>query len=112
VTPERLTPERLAEINALAQGDPWVIGRELVKVVNAQEAEIERLAAQVAELEDAVPARIAAEMDLDEARGLACAYRTAYQDECPTDDLGLLLPDWLAGTTQTITTVTKETVSE
>lgn len=95
MTPERLTPERLAEINALAQGDPWVIGRELVKVVNAQEAEIDRLTSE-----------------RDEARGLACAYRTAYQDECPADDLGVLLPDWLAGTTQTITTATKETVSE
>ena len=72
-----MTPEQLDHINATAKGDLWVIGRELVEIINEQEAEIARLNAQVAELEDAVPARITAETERDDfATKLASALTT------------------------------------
>lgn len=63
-----MTPDRLEEINRAAKGDPWVIGRELVKVIGEQEAEIKRLTDQVVEFEDAVPARITAELERDDLK--------------------------------------------
>ncbi len=97
-----MTPERLAEINALAQGDPWVIGRELVEVVNAQEAEIAAARALLHRLVDHED--IGCMLDHHgycQEHGLSaapCAVAEARRH--------------LAGTTQTITTVTKETASE
>lgn len=135
-----MTPERLAEINALAKGDPWVIGQELVKIIGEQDGEIKRLNPQLAEHEDADNSTPPPTLDQMYQRATEIAHDFLSRDTPITaaTDYAIhgMWPEtahltrrqfveyvwrvgeearrlaYLAGTTQTITTATKETVSE